>query len=94
MPTFALDFKAANSGGSGSIEFGAIDHSKYAGHLARAHLNNSGGHWAVDDVDYSIGTVRMNSKAHVVLGAYRSVDGDSSTNLTGRLTLHRHRRRT
>lgn len=69
MQSFALDFKAAYSGGSGSIEFGAINHSKYAGHLARAHLNNSGGHWAVDDVDYSIGNVRMNSKAHVVLGA-------------------------
>ena len=78
MQSFALDFKTAGSDGSANIEFGAIDHSKYAGRLARTRLNNTGGHFAVDDVDFSIGNVPMNIKTYFVLGAYHSIDEDSS----------------
>ena len=78
MPSFALDFKTARSDGSASIEFGGIDHSKYAGQLARAPLNNTGGHWAIDNVDFSIGNVRMNTTTHVVLGVFCSIDEYSS----------------
>ena len=78
MQSFALDFKTAGSDGSASIEFGGINHSKYAGRLAKARLNSTGGHFAVDDVDFSIGSVRMNIKTYFVLGAYHSIDEDSS----------------
>ena len=78
IQTFALNFKAVGSDGSASIEFGGIDHNQYAGQLARAPLNGTGGHWAVDDVDFSIGNVRMNTKAHVTLGACHSIKEDSS----------------
>lgn len=78
IQTFALNFKAVGSDGSASIEFGGIDHNQYAGQLARVPLNSTDGHWAVDNVDFSIGNVRMNTKAHVALGACRSIDEDSS----------------
>lgn len=79
MQSFALDFKVIGSDGSASIEFGGIDHSKYIGQLANAPLNSTDGHWAVDDVDFSVGNVRMNTSTYVVLGAYRSIHQYSLT---------------
>lgn len=73
IQSFALDFKSAGSDGSASIEFGGIDHGKYAGELASAPLNSTDGHWAVDNVDFSIGNVRLNTSTYVVLGAYLSL---------------------
>ena len=70
MRSFALDFRPANSDHEASIEFGGVDHSKYAGQLAEAPLNHSDGHWAVDNVDFSVGNKRINTKSHVILGAY------------------------
>ena len=69
IQSFALDFKLAGSDCSASIEFGGIDHGKYAGELASAPLNSTDGHWALDNVDFSIGSVRLNTTIHVVLGA-------------------------
>lgn len=74
MPSFALDFRTQGSDTSPSIEFGAIDHSKYVGPLASAPLNSTDGHWSVDNVDFSFDNVRMNTSINVILGAYRSVD--------------------
>ena len=73
MPSFALDLKptAGSDDSSASIEFGGgIDHSKYVGELAKAPLNATAGHWAVDDVDFSVGDVRLHSGAQIILGAY------------------------
>lgn len=70
------------SDGSASIEFGGIDHSKYTGQLARVPMNTTGNHWAIDNVDFSIGNVSMNTHEQVILGAYRSIDRISSTQLT------------
>ena len=73
MQSFALDFKTAGSDGSASIDFGGIDHSKYEGQLARAPLNSTDGHWAVDNVDFSFDNRRMNTSTHLILGAYHSL---------------------
>ena len=70
MQSFALDFKTERSDGTASIDFGGIDHSKYEGQLARAPLNSTDGHWAVDDVDFSFDNLRMNTSTHVILGTY------------------------
>ncbi|KAF6235426.1 hypothetical protein HO173_006622 [Letharia columbiana] len=80
MQSFALDFKVTGSDGSASIEFGGIDHSKYVGQLANAPLNSTDGHWAVDDVDFSVGNVRMNTSTYVVLdtGAGHNIATPSS----------------
>ena len=87
-----MDFKNVGSDGSASIEFGGIDHSKYTGQLARVPLNTTGNHWAIDNVDFSIGNVSMNTHEQVILGAYRSIDRISSTQLTV-FALDRLRRR-
>ena len=70
MQSFALDFKTTGSGSTASIDFGGIDHSRYEGQLARAPLNSTDGHWAVDNVDFSFDNLRLNTSTHVILGAY------------------------
>lgn len=89
MQSFALDFKTAGSNGTASIEFGGIDHSKYEGQLARAPLNSTDGHWAVDNVDFSFDNLRMNTSTHVILGAYHSLHPitDQMPRLNGCCTL-------
>lgn len=77
MQSFAFDFNTANSDRSASIEFGNIDHSVYEGRLTRAPLNNTGGHWSVDNVDFTVGNVRITAAIQLVLGAYRSIGKDS-----------------
>ncbi|CAD6567777.1 MAG: hypothetical protein ASARMPREDX12_009454 [Alectoria sarmentosa] len=80
IQSFALDFRTAGSDGSACIEFNGIDHRKYAGRLASAPLNSTGGHWAVDNVDFSIGNVRMNTSTYLVLdtGAGHNIIAPSS----------------
>ena len=72
MQSFALDFKTSGSSNEGSIEFGGVDHTKYAGQLSTAPLNHTDGHWSVDKVDFSIGDKRFNTDSNVILGAYGS----------------------
>ncbi|KAM0797911.1 aspartic peptidase domain-containing protein [Usnea florida] len=69
IQSFALDFKTAGSDGTASIDFGGIDHSKYEGQLAKAPLNSTDGHWAVDNVDFGFDNLRMNTSTQVILGA-------------------------
>lgn len=71
MSSFALDFNTAGSDHEASIEFGGVNHSRYAGELAMAPLNHTDGHWAIDNVDFSVGNVKLNDSAPVVLRAYR-----------------------
>lgn len=70
MSSFALDFKTAGSDYEASIEFGGVNHSSYAGELAMAPLNHTDRHWTIDNVGFSVGNVKLNDSAHVVLGAY------------------------
>lgn len=70
MSSFALDFKTAGSDHEASIEFGGVNHSRYAGELAMAPLKHTDGHWAVDNVVFGVGNVKLNDSAHVMLGAY------------------------
>lgn len=71
MSSFALDFKTAGSEHEASIEFGGVNHSRYVGELAMAPLNHTDRHWAIDNVVFSVGNVKLNDSAHVILGAYR-----------------------
>lgn len=71
MSSFALDFNTAGSEHEASIEFGGVNYSRYAGELAMTPLNHTDGHWAIDNVDWTVENVKLNDSAHVVLGAYR-----------------------
>ena len=80
MPSFALDLQATSLDAPASIEFGGIDHSRYVGQLASAPLNSTSGHWTVDNVDFSVGDVRMNVGTSSILGAYPSLDDGPRSN--------------
>ena len=84
MKSFALDFKTSASSNEGSIDFGGVDHTKYAGQLATVPLNQTDGHWSVDKVDFSVGNKRINADSNVVLGAYRSLHSSYLIDLTHR----------
>ena len=83
MQSFALDFKTAGSDGPASIDFAGIDHSKYEGQLAKAPLNSTDGHWAVDNVDFSFDNLRMNSSTQVILGALSTASTGSRVQHSG-----------
>ena len=88
MQSFALDFKTAGSDGTASIDFGGIDHSKYEGQLAKAPLNSTDGHWAVDNVAFGFDNLRMNTSTQVILGALSLPPPDHASNTLAKRLLH------
>lgn len=56
QPLFTVD---CNTAGSPSIEFGAIDSSKYSGELTTVPSDPSNKAWAVNDITFSVNGVAI-----------------------------------
>ena len=94
MKSFALDLKTSDLSNEGSLEFNGVDDTKFAGPLATAPLNNTDGHWSVDNVDFSVGNQRIKTDSNFILGAYPlSLSIPSYFNLTCRFFRPRDRLR-